>query len=301
MANIFKRKPKEKVIRSLKEKILHEIVFVLFLAYAVSLLYPFIFVLLNSFRDVPTDKRALREAFKFKNPFGFPKSLTLDSYKAALDQMDIFDMYMNTITLTIGQTFTSMALTCMAAYTLAKYRFKGSSFLYTFIIVCSIVPTFGAEAAMFKLMAKLDLFNNYFGMMLMCGGFGATFLYVHSFFKGIPWSFAESARIDGASDFRIFLQIMIPLAKNGIMVFTIMKFMGYWNEYWTPYIYYHAHPTLAVGLYDISDTVGQMSEGGVLHSVFFAGTILCIVPVLIAYAFLSDKLMSNLTAGGIKG
>lgn len=294
----FKRKHKEKIIRSVKEKILHEIVFIIFIIYALTLLYPFIFVLLNSVKDM-----TVREWAKFgeNRPFSFPTSFTLSAYSQALEKINISEMYFNSITLAVGQTFTSMALTCMAAYVLAKYRFKGSNFLYTFIIVCSVVPTFGAEAATFRLMDKLGLFNNYFGMMLLCGGFGGTFLYVHSFFKGVPWTFAESAKIDGASDFRIFLQIMLPLAKNGIMVFTIMKFIGYWNEYWIPYLYYREHPTIAVGLYQITDLAGQLSEGGVDFNVLFAGTVLCILPILVAYAFLSDKLMGNLTAGGIKG
>lgn len=298
MTTFFKRKPKEKIIRSLKEKILHEIVFVLFVVYAITLLYPFLFVLINSVKDM-TPRQWLK--FGDNKPFSLPTTITFKAYGQALEQMNIFSMYYHSITLAVGQTFTSMMLTCMAAYVLAKYTFKGSAFLYTFIIICSIIPTFGAEASTFKLMHNFNLVNNYFGMMCLCGGFGGTFLYVHSFFKAIPWSFAESARIDGASDFRIFLQIMIPLAKNGIMVFAIMKFMGYWNEYWTPYLYYQKYPTIAVALYNLTDLAGQASEGGIDYNVFFAGTILCIVPVLVLYAFLSDKLMGNLTAGGIKG
>lgn len=304
MMTLSKRKKhKEKVIRSLREKILHEIVFVLFIVYAITLIYPFVFVFLNSLNAAPGTPLEFRQSLKQMedHPFRLPTKFALSSYVEAFKQMDIVNMYYNTITLAVGQTFFSMMLTCMAAYILAKYPFKGSSALYTFIIVCSIVPTFGAEAATFKLMARTKLRNTYLGMILLCGGMGGPFLYVHSFFKGVPWSFAESAKIDGASDFRIFVQIMIPLAKNGIMVFTIMKFMGYWNEYWLPYLYYHNRPTLAVGLYEMQSFAGSTKEGGLAWSVFFAGTILCIIPVLVAYAFLSDKLMGNLTAGGIKG
>jgi ABC-type glycerol-3-phosphate transport system permease component len=234
----------------------------------------------------------------FKNPLGFPQSFGFSCYTDALKIMNIGEMFFNTITLSIGQTFVSMAVTCMAAYTLAKYDFKGNKAIYTTIIICSVIPTFGAEASMYKLMIDLDLRGKYIGMLILsAGAFGGTFLYLHSFFKEIPWSFAESAMIDGASDFRIFLQIMIPLAKNGILVFTIMTFMGRWNEYWTSFLYYNNHPTLAVGLRMLSDRVGQ----DISHSVFFAGTVLCIIPVMIFYALCSDKLMSNLNAGGIKG
>ena len=190
----------------------------------------------------------------------------------------------------------------MAAYTLAKYPFKANAVIYTIILVASVVPTFGAEASTFQLMDKANLRNTYIGMLVMCGGFGSAFLYLHSFFKGIPWSFAESAMLDGASEFRIFLQIMLPLAKNGIMVFTIMKFIGYWNEYWSVMLYYcnigrdfEHHWTLSVGLTKLSQ------NRNIKKNVFYAGTVICIIPALVFYAAFSNKLMGNLNAGGIKG
>lgn len=291
MSKVSTKAPKERIIRSTREKICHEIVFIIFVLYAITLLYPFFFLLINSFKVDVWEMR--------NNPLGFPKTFGFSSYSVAWVKMNIAEMFFNTITLAVGQTLVSMALTCMAAYVLAKYPFKGNKFIYTFVIVCSVVPTFGAEAALFNLMTNVfHLRNSYVGMLCLCGAFGGPFLYLHSFFKGIPWSFAESAMIDGASDYRIFLQIMLPLAKNGVLVFTIMKFMGYWNEYWQAFLYYGQHPTLAVGLQLLSGLAGQ---GGLPYSVFFAGTILCIIPVLIFYAIFSDKLMSNLNAGGIKG
>ncbi len=289
-------KPKDRVIRSKGETICHEIVFVIFLIYAITLLYPFIFLLINSFKTNPVEM--------LKNPLGLPQTASFDSYKFALTYKlkgttTIFQMFVNTITLSVGQTFVSMALTCMSAYTLAKYDFKGNKVIYTIIIISSVVPVFGAEAALFNLMTNvLHLRNTYLGMLLLCGGFGGPFLYLHSFFKEIPWSYAESAMIDGASDFRIFVQIMIPLAQNGVLVFTIMKFMGFWNEYWQAFLYYGQYPTLAVGLKEMAELAGQ---SGFSHSMFFAATIVCIIPVLIIYAIFSDKLMENLGAGGIKG
>ena len=295
METIKHKKLKERVIRSTKEKVIHEIVFVFFLVYTFTLIYPFLFLLINSFKEY-------KAIAKF--PMKLPTAATFvgDSYLKAWFSMDIARMFYNTVTLSVGQTFVSMSLTCMAAYTLAKYPFKANTIIYTIILVASVVPTFGAEASTFQLMDKANLRNTYIGMLVMCGGFGSAFLYLHSFFKGIPWSFAESARLDGASEFRIFLQIMIPLAKNGIMVFTIMKFIGYWNEYWSVMLYYcnigrdfEHHWTLSVGLTKLSQ------NRNIQKNVFYAGTIICIIPALLFYAAFSNKLMGNLNAGGIKG
>ena len=283
------KKAKEKIIRSKAERIFLAVVFVIFCLYAATLIYPFAFLLMNSFKSDPIEMLI--------DPLGFPKSFSFSTYKKAWGTMNIGEMFFNSITLAAGQTFVTMALTCMAAYVLAKYSFKGNGFIYTFVLIASVIPTIGAEAATFNLMNELRLRNTYIGMMLMCGGFGGAFLYLHSFFKALPWSFAESAMIDGASDFRIFLQIMLPLAKSGIMVFTLMRFIGSWNEYWTAFLYYGGHPTLAVGLSQLSSRAGQ----DIPYGVFFAGTIICIVPILVFYAIFSKKLMQNLIGGGIKG
>ena len=285
-----KGKIKDKPIRTTGEKVCLAVVFVLFAVYSVTLLYPFFFLIMNSFKSDPVEM--------IINPLGFPQSFSFSTYASAFELMNIGEMYFNSITLAVGQTFVTMALTCMAAYTLAKFRFKGNGFIYTFVIIASVVPTIGAEAATFQLMnGVLKLRNNYLGMMIMCGGFGGAFLYLHSFFKEIPWAYGESAMIDGASDLRVFLQLMLPLAKNGIMVFTIMQFLGFWNEYWKAFLYYGSHPTLAVGLSRLSSRAGQ----DIPYSVFFAGTVICIIPVLIFYAIFSKKLMRNLIGGGIKG
>jgi ABC-type glycerol-3-phosphate transport system permease component len=293
MEKIIKKPPKEKIIRSRGEKICHELVFVVFLIYAFTLVYPFFYLLMNSLKDY-------EEIADF--PMRLPTKILWESYLHAWFSLDIATMFYNTIILSVGETFVSMSLTCMAAYTLAKYPFKGNTVIYTVILVCSVVPTFGSEASTFQLMTRLNLRNKYVGMLIMCGGFGTAFLYLHSFFKGIPWSFAESAMLDGASEFRIFVQIMLPLAKNGIMVFTIMKFIGYWNDYWAVYLYYcnigqgfEHHWTLAVGLAKLSQ------NRHIDTNVFYAGTVICIIPALIFYAIFSDKLMGNLNAGGIKG
>ena len=239
MQQTVKKKRKERVIRTRREKICHEVVFVLFIIYAFTLLYPFLFLFINSLKVsseeiqnlplwLPVDSAGVKAPIPWAelptiwNPFKWNWA----SYTDALNhpKFNFLSMFWNTVKLSVGQTFVSMALTCMAAYTLAKYRFRGNSFIYSFVLVCSVVPVFGAEAATFNLLANvLGLRNTYVGMLIMCGAFGTAFLYLHSFFKGIPWSFAESAMIDGAGRFRTFIQIMIPLAKNGIMVFPWRK------------------------------------------------------------------------------
>lgn len=146
-------------------------------------------------------------------------------------------------------------------------------------------------------MVDTKLFGTYIGMIILeCGAFGGSFLYLHSYFKQISWSFAEAAEIDGASDFRIFFDIMLPLAKNGIITFTIIRFLGFWNDYWFPYLFYGEHPTLAVGLASLTNAADTQDAWVIL----FAAMVVAIIPVIIFYIIFQRKLMSNVTGGGIK-
>lgn len=279
-----------------KEKVILTIVFVLLLLYAITLIYPFIYLIINSFKTF--------EDFS-KNPIWFTPHAVISNYVAVFTTFNVetvdgsvgvLEMFWNSLSLSVVETIVSMFFTCCAAYVLAKYKFIGNKFIYSFVIISSVVPAIGAITATYKLMVDTRLIGTFIGMVIMeCGAFGGGFLYIHSYFKSIPWSFAESAMMDGASDFKIFFRIMIPMAKNGILTFTILRFLGFWNGYWMPHLFYQNHPTLAVGLAKLSNEAvfGQ-------YPTLFAAMVVSIVPVLIFYAVFQKQLLSNTIDGGLK-
>lgn len=272
------------------------IAFVICLIYAFTLLYPFFYLIINSLKDHWT---------YMENPLAIGSNLSFDNYKEVLTNLEevagwpgltIQSMFFNSITLSVGITVVSMSLQAMAAYVLAKYDFKGNNAIYLVIIIASMIPTVGALPAVFRLMNGAHLSNTYIGMLMLQGGaFGGCFLYLHAYFKSIPWSYAESAMIDGASHFTIFTKIMLPLASKAIMTYTILCFLGFWNDYWYPSLFYEQHPTIAVGLTHISASV-QRSNTPML----FASMIISIIPVLIFFALFQKQLLGSLTAGGLK-
>lgn len=290
---------------SVKEKIIMGVIFAIFAIYAITLLYPFLYTLINAFKDPTefagkynpaTDTRTNPNYFwftlhpTFKNFISAFKEITVGSTST-----NIGEMFFYTIILSVGETFVSMAMTCCAAYVIAKYKFVGAKFLYTVVIISSFIPTVAALPSLYKLMfTDLKLAGTYFGMIVLnASAFGGSFLYIHSYFKAVPWSFAESAMMDGASDFKVFYQIMIPLAKNGILTFTIMKFLGFWNDYWFPSLFYSNHPTIAVGIAGINNTSNSIPF-------ICAAMVLAIIPILIFYAIFQKQLMQNTIGGGLK-
>lgn len=273
------------------------VVFLIFAAYAFTLLYPFFYLIVNS----------LKGAMGFiVDPLGVSGELSLNNYAdvitrlpelTGMENLSFASMFFNSITLSVGITIVAMTLQAMAAYVLAKYDFKGNQLIYMVIIVASMIPTVGALPATFKLMTGTGLSNTYIGMLILQGGaFGGCFLYLHAYFKSISWSYAESAMIDGASHFKIFTRIMLPLASKAIMTYTILCFLGFWNDYWYPSLFYDQHPTLAVGLTHIS----VVATGTGNYPMLFAAMIITMIPVLILFAFMQKQLLGNLTAGGIK-
>ena len=295
-----KRHKKRDYLMTKKEKVILTIVFIGLLIYALTLIYPFFYLLLNSFKP---------ERDFLDNPVWFTPHATISNYiKIFTNDPDglivqtnegtvgILGMFWNSLSLSVVETIVSMFLTCCAAYVLAKYKFIGNSFIYSFVIVSSVIPSIAAIAAAYKLMVNTQLIGHFYGMVILeCGAFGGGFLYIHSYFKSIPWTFAESAMIDGASDFKIFYKIMMPMAKNGILTFTILRFLGFWNSYWMPHLFYQDHPTLAVGLAKLSNEAVQGK-----YTILFAGMVVSIVPVLIFYAIFQKRLLSNTIDGGLK-
>ncbi len=279
---------KEKTLYSPKQKAVLWIVSALFVIYSFTLLYPFVYLLLGSFKDV----------WEFRqNPLGLPESLNWENYIQVFKELKIGEMFWNSITLSLGNTIVSVLLSCMAAYVLAKYDFKGNKFVYMMVIVTSLIPNVAALPSTYKLMNATQLNGTYIGMILLqCGAFGGTFLYLHAYFKAIPWSYAESAMVDGASNLHIFFRIMMPLARNGIMTIAIIRFLGFWNDYWLPSLFYEDHPTIAVGLAMLS--ADATSTGA--HTVLFAAMIVSIIPVLIFFAIFQKQLMGNTISGGLK-
>ena len=271
--------------------------FIIFVLYAVTLVYPFFYLFIGSFNTA---------AGFISNPLGIPEVFNFDSFKDVFlnlgtitgnENLSFVNMFFNSITLSVGLTLFSMALQSMAAYVLAKYKFKGNNAIYLTIIIASMVPTVGSLPATFRLMSSAHLSNTYIGMLCLQGSaFGGCFLYLHAYFKSIPWSYAEVAMIDGASDFAIFTRIMLPLASKAIKTYGIICFLGFWNDYWLPSLFYSEHPTLAVGLTYIQ--TAATSNGN--YPLLFAAMIVVIIPVLILFACFQKQLLGSISEGGLK-
>ena len=283
---------KEKIKRSGTDLAFMWIMFALFVLYAISLLFPFLWCLMNSFKGM--------QEF-FYNVNGLPEKWYFDNWKNSLtlsidNNITIPQMYLISVILTVGCTFFSMFSCSATAYVLTKFYFYGKSSIYTAAIVIMMIPTMGSMAAMYRLYNTIGLINTYTGIFITAmGGFGSGFLLLYGFYRNLSWTYAEAAQIDGAGHFRIYFGIMLPMAVPALTAVGILTGIGFWNDYFTVYMYAPGKANIAYGIQRIS------SEAGADLPQVFAAMMLSVIPVLVVFACFQKTIMQNTAVGGVKG
>lgn len=278
------------------EKVLFIIMFIVFVIFSISFIFPFLWVLMNTFKtkgDFAKDFMSLPDKWVLDN---FITAFTFKN--TATKNYTVFQMMGMSVLIagvgTIVTVFTSSA----AAYVVAKYRFPGRNLIFSVVVFSLIVPIVGSLPSQIQLMDSLHLSGTVIGcIFLYSGGFGMNFMLLYSFFKNLSWTYVEAARIDGASDFKIFFRIIIPMAKGPIIAISVIQLIGLWNDYLTPSIYLPNKPTIAVGLKYLSDTMIQQGN----YTLLFATIIVALISIIVLFCCFSKTIMENTSVGGLKG
>ena len=268
------------------------VVFVLFSVEALSLVAALIWGLIASL-DTHIDL--------IVSPLELPKKLHFENYIEAFKILEVtgtpyITMVWNTIWLTSGKTFISMATTIMTAYALGKYHFTGRNVVFTVMIVSMMIPLYGSGAASMIMYHRLGMYDSPLFLLTSASGVGNLTLIIMTFFQTTSAAYGESAMIDGASKLRIFLQIYVPLVLPSLATVTILAFIGGWNDYATSLYYLPSYKTIATGLFIYEST----AKFNMNKPVYLAGVMICALPPIILFMIFSDKLMTNVTIGGIK-
>lgn len=282
------------------DKTVRTICFVVMVLLCFTYVFMYVWLLFNSLRSLDS---YLLNGF---NLFDF-KSFTLSNYKelfttqiagSGRNPIYITDTIVNTVLLVFGQVLLSVSIPAFTAYIIAKYNFKLKKIILNIAVIVMVVPTLGSTATTYNFMTKLGLINTYWGIYLMsAGGFGFGFLLFYNFFAAIPWEYAESAFLDGASDLQVFLKIMYPQAVPILTAIAITSFINRWNDYMTAYIYLPDNPTIALG---VSQLYSRMKNALTLP-IAFAGMTLLATVSLIIFAVFNRFIMNNMSVGGVKG
>lgn len=204
----------------------------------------------------------------------------------------------NTVLYCAGCCLLPTFMSLIFGYLCAKYRYKFSNFFYLFQVFTMVMPIVGTMPAMITLTRQLGFYDEFYGHWIrQCITNGTYFLIFYAFYSGLSDTYIEAAEIDGASQLRVIVSIIIPLAKTTLSTVMVLMFVTAWNDWNTPLIYLPTKATISYGIFYMT-TTGMTRYDRVPIRVASLMT-LCL-PVLILFILLKDKLMGNVSMGGIK-
>ncbi len=264
--------------------------YILLTSWSAIVLFPIWTLVINSFkpqRDI------------FRDPFGLPKNFTFAGYIAAW-KTGRFDLYFtNTIIVTVVSLALILLVGSMAAYALAKWKSRVTSFLYVFFIAGLMIPIRLGTIDLVRLIKALSLQDTIWSLIPVYVAMGipiATFV-LTAFIKELPHEMFDAAKVDGASEWQIYGTIVLPLMRPALATVAIFNMIKIWNDFWFPLVFIRAEQSRTVAL-GVSLLFGQYRTDWTRALAVLS---LAAVPLLILYVLLAREFIKGLTAGAVKG
>ena len=226
-----------------------------------------------------------------------PHTWTLNSYREIFTRAHFLDAAQNSIIAAASVTVAALLTSAAVGYVFAKYRFWGKELLFTILLSTLMVPFSVILIPLFIRIADIGLSNSLGGIIIT--GLWSTFgiFMMRQFMETIPFDLLDAARIDGASEWRIFFQIVIPLATAPMAALGVFTFLGNWDSYLWPLVVLNSPEKQTIPLI----LAGLRSLYSVRYDMWAAGSMLTVVPVMIIYAFASKWFIRGIAMTGIKG
>ncbi|MBI1332332.1 MAG: ABC transporter permease subunit [Armatimonadetes bacterium] len=265
---------------------------VLLIAFGISILVPFLWVLMSSLK---TGNEI------FASPWTPPKSPQFGNFARAWSQGNIGATFFNSIVATVGTLAFLLPIGSMAAYVLAKYPFKGSKLILNSFMGGLMFPNFLVIIPLYVLLKDLGLLNTKLGLILVYIAYSLAFtvFVLSGFFEQLPNELIEASFLDGCTHAEAFWKVMLPLAKPGILVVAIFNAIGLWNEYPLALVLAQSDNvrTLPIGIATLTNNQQYAGDWGAL----FAGIVIVMLPVMIVYLIFREQIQKTMLAGALKG
>lgn len=286
------------VVRKIKLKPQKLLVYLILGLWALTTIFPFIWVILNSFRQ-----KGLIISDSFSIPTG--DAFTLDNYVTATERSDFKNAYLNSFLISTTVTVVVLILAGLAAYGLVRYRFRFRGVLYSLIMAGMMFPVFSTIIPVFRLEAVIGIAgsgNRWLSLLAVilpqiAGNLCFAVIILMGFIQSVPIELEESAYLDGCNVYKIYFHIIMPAAKASFATVAIFTFLWSYNDLFTQsfFLRYPQERAITGLLNEIS------SQAGVNYGLMAAAVVLVIIPVLIVYVLLQKNIIKGLTAGAIKG
>ena len=294
------------VKRKIEISIFFAIIFVVLFIHVISMLSPMAWgfiTALKSQEDFRVNVLGLPQGnileWKWSNFIGVTEGFyTQVTTDAGRFHVGFLPMLQNTLMYAVGSALIRAIVPCVVGYVTAKFDYKFSRFINTMVLVLMTIPIIGSAPSELQILQELNLYDTMIGNYIQKFNFlGMYYLVYHAAFKNISNDFSEAAYVDGASELRVMLQIIMPMIATVIGTVFLIHFIDFWNDYQTPLLYLPSWAMLARGLFSLS----QRSQGNFATVPYrMAGCLVLATPILILFLIFKEKLMGNLSMGGIK-
>jgi N-acetylglucosamine transport system permease protein len=249
---------------------------------------PLLWVLMSSFKT---------SSEIFASPFALPSDWNFTNYGNAWTTAGIGSFFLNSVVVVFGALIVTMLFGSMSAYVLARFSFPGSRLLYYLMLAGLTFPVFLAIVPLFFVLRGMGLLNTLPGLIVTYAAFAFPFtvFFLYAFFRSLSKSIAEAAAMDGAGEWRIFFQIMLPMARPGLATVAILNFVGLWNQFLLP-VALNTNPenyVLTQGMASFASQAGYSVDFGAL----FAAVVITVIPVLIVYLIFQRQLQGSVSQG----
>ena len=230
-----------------------------------------------------------------------PTVVTIDNYVQAFNSQ-VPRWLLNTLFITVLTTALGLVVASLAAFGFARYRFRGRTVLFAIVLVSLAIPEYASVLPQFLIMRQFGLLNTYAAVVLPMAANALALFLLRQYFSQLPEDLFDAARLDGASEFRAFLTIGVPLVAPGLGAAGLILFLSAWNAYLLPLVMLNRSEefTIPVGLAFLHS---QLNVGYMEHSPWgpvIAGTVLSILPIIVCLLLMQRFFIRGLTAGAVK-
>jgi arabinosaccharide transport system permease protein len=249
-------------------------------------------MVLTSFKD---SSQIIRTGFNLDVEFN---SLKLDNYEYIFTgDHHYFRWFANSIILTFVQTVLTLFVSAWVGYGFAFYRFKGKTALFICVLIVMMIPFEILMLPLYREIIALKLIDSYWGIMLPYLANPIAIFFFSQYLKGIPREIVDSGRIDGCSEYGIFIRLILPIMKPALAAMAIFVGMTSWNNFLWPLLVLKdpTKYTLPIGLSSLMQPYGNN------YQLLIAGSVLSVVPIVILFISAQKYFIAGMTAGSVKG
>jgi sn-glycerol 3-phosphate transport system permease protein len=245
---------------------------------------------------VITSLKTYSETFIFPPTF-WPKKLILSNYIKTWNAAPFAIYFKNSIITTFGTILLQIAIMVPAAYAFAKYEFRGKNLLFGIVLVTFMVPVNVTFVPVYLMMSKWGWLTTLLPQIIPHGAYAFGIFFLRQAFKQTPNEIIDSARLDGAGEFRIMFRIMLPMAKAFMFTIILFSFVDLWNAYFWPLVMTNDDslrtlPVAVSMIKNIEDTINW--------EILMAGSMIMVLPVILLYAFAGKRIVQAFVYSGIK-